>query len=58
MPRPRRARLLTDRLGAAMSAPMVVGDLDLNVGVSVWLAASEAGGREPATMLARADRGM
>jgi diguanylate cyclase (GGDEF)-like protein/PAS domain S-box-containing protein len=50
--------VLADRLRAEVSAPILVGDLDLNVGVSVGLALSEAGAMEPATLLARADRGM
>jgi diguanylate cyclase (GGDEF)-like protein/PAS domain S-box-containing protein len=49
---------LADRLRAAVTAPITVGNLDLNVGVSVGLALSEAGAMEPATLLARADRGM
>lgn len=50
--------VLADRLRAAVTAPILVGDLDLNVGVSVGMALSVAGTMEPATLLARADRGM
>ena len=49
---------LADRLRAAITASIIVGDLDLNIGVSVGLALSEAGSMEPATLMARADRGM
>ena len=52
------ASALADRLREEVVAPIVVGDLDLNVGVSIGLALSEAGACEPATLLARADREM
>ena len=50
--------VLADRLREAVAAPIVLGNLDLNVGVSVGLALSDAGTMEPSTLLARADRGM
>jgi diguanylate cyclase (GGDEF)-like protein len=49
---------LADRLRVAVSAPILLGDLDLHVGVSVGLALSQGGATEPATLLGRADRGM
>jgi diguanylate cyclase (GGDEF)-like protein/PAS domain S-box-containing protein len=49
---------LADRLRAAVSEPITIGDLTLKVGVSVGVAMSRAGGTGPATLLARADRGM
>jgi diguanylate cyclase (GGDEF)-like protein/PAS domain S-box-containing protein len=49
---------LADRLRAAVTEPIAVGDLNLNVGVSVGIAMSTAGNAEPSTLLARADRGM
>jgi diguanylate cyclase (GGDEF)-like protein/PAS domain S-box-containing protein len=49
---------LADRLRTAITASIIVGDLDLHIGVSVGLALSEAGWMEPATLMARADRGM
>ena len=50
--------LLGERLREAIVAAILVGDLDLSVGVSVGSAVSEAGAMEPATLLASADRGM
>ena len=41
-----------------MTEPIDVGELTLTVGVSVGVAMSQAGGTEPGTLLARADRGM
>lgn len=55
---PEGVAVLADRLREAVSAPILVGDLDLNVGVSVGSALSEAGRMESATLLARADRRM
>jgi diguanylate cyclase (GGDEF)-like protein/PAS domain S-box-containing protein len=49
---------LATRLRAAVSAPIAVGDLDLNVGVSVGVALAAGGAADPSTLLARADRGM
>jgi diguanylate cyclase (GGDEF)-like protein/PAS domain S-box-containing protein len=49
---------LADRLRAALTEPIGVGDLNLKVGVSVGVAMSQGGGTDPATLLARADRGM
>jgi diguanylate cyclase (GGDEF)-like protein/PAS domain S-box-containing protein len=49
---------LVDRLRDAVAAPIVTGDLDLKVGVSVGVALSSGGVLEPATLLGRADRGM
>jgi diguanylate cyclase (GGDEF)-like protein/PAS domain S-box-containing protein len=49
---------LADRLRAAVTEPIAVGDLNLHVGVSVGGAMSTAGRTEPGTLLARADRGM
>jgi diguanylate cyclase (GGDEF)-like protein/PAS domain S-box-containing protein len=49
---------LADRLQQAVSAPVTVGKLTLDVGVSVGLAVGEGGALEPAALLARADRGM
>jgi diguanylate cyclase (GGDEF)-like protein/PAS domain S-box-containing protein len=49
---------LAERLRAAVAEPITVGDLTLNVGVSVGVATSHGGSTEPGTLLARADRGM
>jgi diguanylate cyclase (GGDEF)-like protein/PAS domain S-box-containing protein len=49
---------LADRLRAAVNEPIAVGNLTLTVGVSVGMAMSQAGGTDPGTLLARADRGM
>src|SRR4051812_41258206 len=49
---------LADRLRAAVTEPIAVGTLTLNVGVSVGIAMSQAGGTESSTLLDRADRGM
>ena len=49
---------LAERLRTAVTEPITVGDLTLNVGVSVGMAMSQAGASEPAALLARADRGM
>ena len=49
---------LADRLRAALSEPIALDDLNLNVGVSVGVAMSQGGASEPAALLARADRGM
>jgi GGDEF domain-containing protein len=37
---------------------MPIGDLDLNVGVSIGVALSAGGAVDPATLVAQADRGM
>jgi diguanylate cyclase (GGDEF)-like protein/PAS domain S-box-containing protein len=50
--------VLADRLRTAVAAPMLLGDLDLKVGVSVGVALSTGGAAEPSNLLARADRGM
>jgi diguanylate cyclase (GGDEF)-like protein/PAS domain S-box-containing protein len=52
------AAALADRLRAEVATPILVGDLDLKVGVSVGIALSEAGNDEPAKLLASADREM
>jgi diguanylate cyclase (GGDEF)-like protein/PAS domain S-box-containing protein len=52
------AEVLAERLRTEVAAPILVGDLDLNVGVSVGVALSEGGAMEPATLLGSADRGM
>ena len=49
---------LAERLRAAVCTPIRVGNLNLNVGVSVGVAMSQAGRTGPDTLLARADRGM
>ena len=51
-------RNYADRLRTAVTQPIAVGNLNLMVGVSVGIAMSTAGRTEPATLLARADRGM
>jgi diguanylate cyclase (GGDEF)-like protein/PAS domain S-box-containing protein len=50
--------VLADRLREAISAPIALGDLDLNVGVSVGIAVVDGGATDPATLVARADRAM
>ena len=49
---------LAERLRVAVSAPMIVANLDLQVGVSVGVALSTGGVDEPTALLARADRSM
>ena len=49
---------LAERLRVAVSAPMIVANLDLQVGVSVGVAVSTGGVDEPTSLLARADRSM
>jgi diguanylate cyclase (GGDEF)-like protein/PAS domain S-box-containing protein len=49
---------LADRLREAITKPMPIGDLDLNVGVSIGVALSAGGAVDPATLVAQADRGM
>ena len=51
-------RALVGRLQDALTEPMTVGRLNLNVGVSVGVACSEAGAEDPAGLLTRADRRM
>jgi diguanylate cyclase (GGDEF)-like protein/PAS domain S-box-containing protein len=50
--------LLAGRLREAVTAPMLLGDLDLNVGVSIGIALSTGGDADPTSLLAQADRGM
>jgi diguanylate cyclase (GGDEF)-like protein/PAS domain S-box-containing protein len=50
--------LLAGRLRETVTAPMPLGDLDLNVGVSIGVALSTGGDADPASLLAQADRGM
>jgi diguanylate cyclase (GGDEF)-like protein/PAS domain S-box-containing protein len=50
--------LLAGRLRDAIEAPIAVGDLDLNVGVSVGQAISTGGVTDPSALIGRADRGM
>ena len=47
---------LADRLRAAVAAPVLLGALDLKVGVSIGVALSEGGAMEPSALLGRADR--
>jgi diguanylate cyclase (GGDEF)-like protein len=49
---------LAGRLRDAVGVPILIGDLDLNVGVSVGMALTEGGAMEPSGLLARADRRM
>ena len=49
---------LAERLRAAIAEPILLGDLDLKVGVSVGVALSVGGEAEPSALLARADRRM
>lgn len=51
-------RLLADRLAGAVTAPIALRGLDLNVGVSVGLAVSHAGETDPTSLLASADGAM
>jgi diguanylate cyclase (GGDEF)-like protein/PAS domain S-box-containing protein len=50
--------LLAGRLRETVTAPMPLGDLDLNVGVSIGIALSTGGDADPTSLLAQADRGM
>jgi diguanylate cyclase (GGDEF)-like protein/PAS domain S-box-containing protein len=49
---------LAERLRVAVAAPMIVANLDLQVGVSVGVALCTGGVEEPLALLARADRSM
>jgi diguanylate cyclase (GGDEF)-like protein/PAS domain S-box-containing protein len=51
-------QVLADRVRSEVAAPILVGDLDLNVGVSVGIAVSDGGAMESATLLGSADRQM
>ena len=49
---------LAERLRAAVAQPLLVGDLDLHLGVSIGAAVSHAGDSDPGRLLAQADEGM
>jgi diguanylate cyclase (GGDEF)-like protein/PAS domain S-box-containing protein len=55
---PEGVAALADRLRDAVAEPLAVDDLNLNIGVSVGIAMSQAGTTAPSTLLARADEGM
>jgi diguanylate cyclase (GGDEF)-like protein/PAS domain S-box-containing protein len=55
---PEGVEALAGRLRAALTEPIALDNLNLNVGVSVGMAMSQAGTSEPGALLARADRGM
>ena len=55
---PDGVEVLADRVRDAVAEPVVLGALDLKVGVSIGVALSDGGAVEPSLLLARADRRM
>ena len=51
-------KVLVERLRAEVARPIIVGDLTLNVGVSIGMALSDAGEADPHSLLAQADARM